>query len=307
MLPAPPTYPPQSWPDLEEAFLNSLPGDGREAGREALSTWHTALGNEITTGIADIILDNLSNERHFSLAEKAMLLHSALLWFEPSARFTGEPLATPFRYDSPSEALREACRAYAGRGTPIERSEGDVAHFITFSALTHFYPRKGAPAAENSLTQRSWRDLLAGAEFKMETEIVEALQGMVWPYFSTLADWVDDLGVSGGTLAARIRDLLGCPHFDGEELVEFRITDEVARAECFNKPTFADAEAYPPFLPSREEDEYGYARDLGGEGRGGPEIWHRCLLAQSHAARLLEVPSQPIPSELWREYRARKK
>jgi hypothetical protein len=216
--------------------------------------------------------------------------------------------------DNPLKALQFACARFPDLGTQIPELPpcGEVARFIKFQHAPSILPYEGPESVYHSWSGRAWSEVLSTPQPLRRKLLMERLQGRIRGgeeinVFSTLGQWIDDLGVRGPELSARVRDLLGCPHLDGHALLEVRVAEKAVRATgTFCKPTFADAGGYPPFLASADEDTFGYARDISAPrpgARGGPEVWHGDLPSnRASGLRYLAAPHQRLPQGEWSEF-----
>jgi hypothetical protein len=269
---------------------------------EAFHKWQKAL---LDLPTRDLPLRSLANECHLKPYEKMRLLLAATYSY---MKCGGNPI----------KAFLPGCKRFPNRGTPIAEGCGELSRFIDFERARDLLPMDGPEGLYFSLDGdlNLWKDRLNSVEVIRETSLLESLEGYIqggeiFKLFATLSRWVDDQkAASSEELAEMIRDKLGLPHLEEACVLEIRIPEKAVRSggNEIRKPTFADAGGYPPFLPSRLEDEYGLARDLASddlETRGGPEVWHHPVEARlASGLRYLGQPKQGLRNELWKAYNA---
>lgn len=297
-LPDPPEI--QLAQDFEE-YLAHFPSDDAPALLDAFQRWREALQSLPTR---DLPLKSLAAEYQLSHKEKLRLLFHVTLHY---LHHTNDPI----------RALTSGCLRFIDRGDPIEEELGELARFIDFESACQFLlPVCDSEGVYYSLDGRLWREKLSGPAVVRDPALLKELQGRIRGgsdvnAFSTLASWVDSHNVSCLTeLAELVRDKLGLPHLAETAVLEIRIPEAVVRCggRKIQKPTFADSGGYPPFMPSRREDRYGYARDLSVDDldtRGGPEVWHCPVEAPlASGLRYLGRPRTDLRSGMWKDYNA---
>lgn len=292
-----------SWEQIRDTFLNTH----AQEHRQVLATVLTEFQNAIETSPAGhFTRRNLELEEYLAVEVKAEILERALHYFVPTqnALWSVLPDARTLRRISDDKALNAlgfACRDFQGYGPDVDRDPpcGDFCHYIPLDKFLAAAPHKGEESAHQSSSGMSWVQELERGNLGVLSRFARS----VHPYvFSTLSSWVDALHMHGVELAERVRDELGCPHFDNRQLVEVRFPETAIASGKLTKPTFADAGGFPPFLPSKHEDRFGFARNLRSEGeRGGPEVWHKGVLKQANGARVLPKPHAPLP-DFWRVF-----
>jgi hypothetical protein len=293
------------WPTIRAACLELLRQSGVDADAAAreLSRWYAQL--TVTAG-GLVSVESLEVESYLTLDEKARLVYAAISEFASAGVFPDAPRAE----SKPHTALALGCMQFPDHGPDISDTAGELARFQAFNHARRMLSRAGLPGLYSSPSGSSARDLLANPLNFRNPRLLRTLEGrlrggMDVNIFATTAEWIDSQGDSGDALAERVRDGLGLPHLDGQEVVEIRIPENVVRhSGTFKKPTFADAQGWPPFLPSRADDAFGYARYLAAlPQRGGPEIWHGPLLArQASGIRLLGRAATAMADGFWSQY-----
>lgn len=270
--------------------------------QNAFKGWFAAL---VALPTEDLCLANLAAEYHLTHDDKMDLLLDTTLNFMDGTQ-------------DPRAALCAACMRYVDRGDPIVEEIGELARFIDFQAARKWLlPRRSLPGLLYSLDGTLWKERLSHTEVVRDPEILSQLRGRIRgcndiKAFSTLASWVDaQKADSLEELAAIVRDKLGLPHLEEACVLELRIPEAAVRqgGNPIQKPTFADAGGYPPFLPSRRENQCGHARDLSTpepEEQGGPEVWHAPLDARlASGLRYLGRPSRGLREGRWKSYNSR--
>lgn len=292
-----------TWEEIHAALLGAHAAEHRQVLADALAQLRSAIDG---SQAGSFTLHSLQAEEYLPIEAKAGILERALHYFVPTQEAVWQVLPdarslTSMADDRALNALCFACRDFEGHGPPVDREPpcGDFCHYIPLEKFFTAAPHKGEEAANHSTSGNSWiHELERG-----NVSVLHRFAGIVKPHvFSTLSSWVDELGLQGAELAEKVRDELGCPHFDDKQLVEIRFPETAIRSGKLTKPTFADAGGFPPFLPSTRKDRFGFARNLrSDDARGGPEVWHVGALGLANRARVLPKPHAPLP-EFWRTF-----
>jgi hypothetical protein len=296
------------WASIETAYRDLLARENLPVAEAIaqLGRWRSLL---LSSDGGRASLDSLERECYLTIDEKALIVFGAIIEFAPSGTFDHHP-----QYEGkPFAALASSCARYPDKGPEIPVSCGELARFMLFEHASHIIPRLHLQSVFCSKTGRSLRAYLSDPLNFRNPRLLRALEGRIRGgkdvnVFSTTATWVDSHRLDAEALAERVRDGLGLPHLEQEEVVEIRILEETVRTSgTFRKPTFADAQGWPPFLPSTSGDVFGQARDIGtappGE-RGGPEIWHGDLLArQASGIRFLGRPRNTLRPGFWAQHK----
>jgi hypothetical protein len=297
------------WTEIATAFERIVARLGWPLSRAHLADFR---GDLLAEPLGSFAYEALLAECQLSSDSKGDLLARALAIYSKVPLFP-HGLARPggTRTSSPLEALRHACTAFPDQGDPVAGvgTYGELARVVRFDTLKRNLPLRGRYGSYSSAFDGSlWKGLLAKPSMFRNPELLSSLVGRIRGgaepnLFSTLAAVVDaeTHSLSSEQIAAKFRDRLGLPHLEGQEVAELRIPESVARySGCFRKPTFADAGAYPPFLPSDRGDPTGFARDLSASDPktpGWPEIWHGDVTArEASGVRFLGIPRPPLSS-----------
>lgn len=294
------------WSQIEAVFLAHCPEKQRSEIRTAIGVLKKNLQG---TRLGRFVSRNFQLDPYLSRSEKAKILELALFYYDRSRRIVVPYLADPRPVPIPSTSARKAmglaCGGFEGRGGPIPCCSGEFCHYLRLGKIVEKVDTRGAQGGFHSESVDTWIGELGGDEVKYDHPILSRVGKVISKeyVFSTRSEWVDSSGLHGGALSAWLRDLLGCPHFEEERIIELRLPEHSVRNDPVLKPTFADARGFPPFSPSRPSDRFGSARDLRTRRRrpGGPELWNTLLLAPGSGIRLLPPPMHQLAPGPWKE------
>jgi hypothetical protein len=294
---------------LEERLASGLPPNLAQKAITESRRWRKAV-REVPAGY--LCFHSLEMETHLSEDDKlALLVRAGIDFINQEKR--GGPAPRPL------ESFVQACLRFPDKGDKIEEPIGEMARFVDFEVAARYYFPTDRPEAmylsfSSSETSALWKkNRLRESVLVRDPLFQRSLEGRIRGtndvnVFSTLADWVERLGLQGLALAERMRDALGLPHLARKHVLELRIPESAFREGQMLKPTFADAGGYPPFLPSRPGDAYGFARDLSmdeSKTRGFPEVYHPPLATREISGlRYLGGPTGDLADGIWKDYKA---
>lgn len=295
------------WLDIRTEASKFAAAAGWVLSTRALATWRAALKACVA---GDLVIDALQQEYQITLEQKGEIVATAAARFDKTGAFSGNPWDATGRFPSAHDALVVALGQFPDCGDDVQMECGELARVFPWERMKEILPHVHRFGAYYSSSWSSWKRILARPTPFRDRALLDALQGRICGsrdpnIFSTLADWVDRLGLAGDHLAERLRNELGLPHLRQKELAEVRLTEQTVRGTgILKKPTIADARAYQPFMPSSPVDETGIARDVSSRNRrrrGGPEVWHGDVTArQASGLRFIGAPGSPLMLMPWR-------